>query len=105
MDIVPLSQVILKCAPGVAEGDEGRVESAGERLEGLLGRAAEVDDGEGRNEVRRVRPLVRVERRVVHDLLLRQRVRLKPAKVDRVNKERRATAAKCKLQQWIDWKM
>ena len=61
---------------GVAEGDEGRVESAGERLEGLVRRAAEIDDGVGRDEVRRVGALVRVEGGVVHDLLLRKRVGL-----------------------------
>ena len=64
---------------GVAEGDEGRVESAGERLEGLVRRAAEIDDGVGRDEVRRVGALVRVEGGVVHDLLLRQGVRLQLA--------------------------
>ena len=48
-----------------------------EGLEGLLWRSSEVDDGEGGDEVGGVGALVRVQRRVVHDLLLRQRVRLR----------------------------
>ena len=42
-----------------------------------------MDDGEGGDEVGGVGALVRVQRRVVHDLLLRQRVRLRRERSER----------------------